>query len=383
MAKDYYEILGVEKGSQKEAIKKAYRQLAMKYHPDRNPGDKAAESKFKEAAEAYGVLSDDDKRQRYDRFGHAGVNGFGGGGGGGPQGFHDISDIFSAFGDVFGDIFGGGVGGFGGGPGSARQSRGGARSRARRGSDLRYYLEIELKDVLQGTQKEIEFNTEESCKTCEGSGAKPGTKPENCKTCGGSGQVVRQQGFFTMATTCHTCRGEGQTIKEVCTKCRGGGRTAIKRKLSINVPAGVDSGTQLRLSAEGESGYFGGGAGDLYVEIRVLDDDKFERDGQTLHSELKISYLQALLGAEIEVETLSGKKTLEVESGSHDGTLIKLRHEGLPSVRSSTRGDLVYHVKVNIPKKLSKKEEELLREIATEKGEEVLGPAGFFSRKKS
>lgn len=378
--RDYYEILGVQKGADKEVIKKAYRQLAMKFHPDRNPGDKAAEDKFKEAAEAYDVLSNDDKRARYDRFGHAGVNGMGGfGGGHGAQGFHDINDIFSAFGDVFSDFFGG-AGGMGG-PGTHGQ-RGRSRTRARRGSDLRYHLEIDLKDVLTGTQKEVQFDTEESCKTCDGVGAAKGSKATSCLTCGGSGQVVRQQGFFTMATTCHTCRGEGQVIKDPCTKCHGKGRTATKRKLSINVPPGVDTGSQLRLSGEGEAGYFGGGPGDLYVELHVNEDDRFERDGQTLHSELEISYLQALLGAKIEAPTLSDDKEVEVEPGSHDGTQIRVRHEGLPSIRNAQRGDLVYHVKVIYPKKLSKKEEELLREIADEKGEKVLEPSGLFGRRK-
>ena len=371
MARDYYEILGVERSADKEAIKKAYRQMAMKYHPDRNPGDKSAETKFKEAAEAYSVLSDDSKKSRYDQFGHAGVNGFGGGGAGGA-GFHDINDIFSAFGDVFSDFFGGvGAG-----------QRGRSRSRSRRGSDLRYFLEVDLKDILSGTQTEIQFDTEESCKTCSGSGAKAGTSPETCGTCRGSGQVVRQQGFFTMASTCPSCRGEGQSIKDPCAKCRGAGRTQVKRKLSINVPAGVDNGTQLRLSGEGESGYFGGGPGDLYVEIRVRDHKQFERDGQTLHSELSISYLQAALGAEVEAETLSGHKKVEIEPGSQNGDQIRVKGEGLPTVRSGNRGDLVYHLKVVVPKKLHKKEEDLLRQIAKEKNESVLGSAGLFGRKK-
>jgi molecular chaperone DnaJ len=379
--RDYYEILGVQKGADKDAIKKAYRQLAMKYHPDRNPGDKEAEDKFKEAAEAYDVLSNDDKRARYDRFGHAGVNGMGGFGGGGPggQGFHDINDIFSAFGDVFSDFFGGAGGGFGG-PGTHQRGR--SRSRARRGSDLRYHLQIELKDVLAGTQKEIQFETEEGCKTCEGSGAAKGSKATSCLTCGGSGQVVRQQGFFTMATTCHACRGEGQVIKDPCTKCHGKGRTAVKRKLSISVPAGVDTGSQLRLTGEGEAGYLGGGSGDLYIEIHVKDHDQFEREGQTLHSELPISYLQALLGAKINVDTLSGENEIEIEPGSHEGTQVRVKGEGLPSIRNSQRGDLIYHLKVVYPKKLSKKEEELLREIAEEKGEKVLEPGGLFGRRK-
>jgi molecular chaperone DnaJ len=375
MARDYYEILGVQKGADKDLIKKAYRQMAMKYHPDRNPGDKEAENKFKEAAEAYDVLSDETKRQRYDRFGHAGVNGFGAGPG--AHGFNDINDIFSAFGDVFSDLFGAGGGGFGPQPRGAR-----GRTRARRGSDLRYVLDIELKDVLSAQQREIKFDSEVQCKTCEGSGAKTGTKPESCRTCGGSGQVVRQQGFFTMATTCHTCRGEGQTIKDPCQKCRGSGRVSQERKLSINVPAGVDTGTQLRLSGEGEAGFFGGPAGDLYVEVRVADDKHFARDGQMLHAELEISYLQALLGAEIEVDTLSGEKNAEIHPGTSDGDEVKLKGEGLPSLRSAHRGDLIYHVKVQFPKKLTKKEEELLREIAKEKDEDVLSPSGLFGRKK-
>lgn len=373
--RDYYEILGVARGADKDSLKKAYRQLAMKFHPDRNPGDKAAEEKFKEAAEAYDVLSNDDKRARYDRFGHAGVSGFGGGGPGGA-GFHDINDIFSAFGDVFSDFFGGAAG-----PGQ-RGQQGRSRSRGRRGSDLRYHLEIELKDVLTGIQKEVQFDTEESCKTCDGMGAARGSKPVSCLTCGGSGQVVRQQGFFAMATTCHTCRGEGQTIKDPCTKCHGKGRTAVRRKLSINVPAGVDTGSQLRLSGEGEVGYFGGGPGDLYVEIQVNSVNGFEREGQTLHAELQVSYLQALLGAKIKTTTLSGNKEVEIEPGSYDGAEVRLKGEGLPSIRSSHRGELIYHIKVTYPKKLHKKEEELLRAIAEEKGENVLEPSGLFGRRK-
>ncbi len=371
--RDYYEVLGVSRTADKDAIKKAYRQLAMKYHPDRNPGDKAAEDKFKEAAEAYDVLSHDEKRSQYDRFGHAGMNGFGGFGGG-PQGFHDINDIFSAFGDIFSDLFGPGMGGMG--------QRGRSRSRARRGSDLRYRLEVELKDVISGTQREIQFETDDACKTCSGSGAKPGTSPTTCLTCGGSGQVVRQQGFFAMSTTCPTCRGEGVMIKEMCPDCRGRGRKPVHRKLSIQVPAGVETGTQLRLSGEGEAGYQGGPSGDLYVQLLVKDDPRFERDGQTLHGEIHISYLQALLGTEVEVETITGRTKLEVRPGSHDGSEVRLHSEGVPAIRGGRRGDLVYHLKVEFPKKLTKKEEELLREIASETGVEVMAPAGFFGRRK-
>ncbi len=376
--RDYYEVLGVSKSADKDAIKKAYRQLAMKYHPDRNPGDKAAEDKFKEAAEAYDVLSHEEKRARYDRFGHAGVNGgFGGfGGGAGPQGFHDINDIFSAFGDIFSDLFGPNMGG----PG---RSTGRGRTRARRGADLRYRLEVDLKDVIAGAQREIQFETDEACKTCSGSGAKPGTSATTCLTCGGNGQVIRQQGFFTMATTCPTCRGEGVMVKDPCPDCKGRGRNPVKRKLSIQVPPGVETGTQLRLTGEGEAGMHGGPAGDLYVELSVKDDNRFERDGQTLHGEVTISYLQALLGSEVEVDTVTGRAKIAVHPGSHDGTEVHLQGEGVPSLRSGRRGDLVYHLKVEFPKKLTKKEDELLREIAREKGVEVLEPTGFFGRRKN
>ena len=372
--RDYYEVLGVSRTADKDLIKKAYRQLAMKYHPDRNPGDKQAEDKFKEAAEAYDVLSHDEKRARYDRFGHAGVNGGFGGAGGGPQGFHDINDIFSAFGDIFSDFFGPGMGG----PGT----RGRGRSRARRGSDLRYRLEVDLKDVISGAQKEIQFDTDEACKTCSGSGAKPGTSPITCLTCGGSGQVVRQQGFFTMATTCPACRGEGVTIKEPCSDCKGRGRKPVKRKLSIQVPPGIETGTQLRLTGEGEAGLAGGPTGDLYVELLVKDDRRFERDGQTLHAEISVSYLQALLGGEIEVDTVTGQSKLTVQPGSHDGTEVHVHGEGVPALRGGRRGDLIYHLRVEFPKKLTKKEEELLREIAKDKGVEVLETSGFFGRRK-
>jgi molecular chaperone DnaJ len=373
MARDYYEILGVQKNADASTIKKAYRQLAMKFHPDRNPGDKASEDKFKEAAEAYDVLSDETKRRKYDQFGHAA---FGQGGFGGGQGFHDMNDIFSAFGDIFGDIFGGQ-----GGPGQQRGGR--SRSRVQRGSDLRYLLDIELADVLTGTKKEIQFETEESCKTCEGSGAKAGSKPETCYTCKGQGQVVRQQGFFAMATTCGTCRGTGQTIKDPCNTCKGRGRTEVKKKLSISVPAGVDTGTQLRLTGEGEAGTFGGPPGDLYVQINVRADKRFEREGQAIHSVLNLSYLKALLGAKVMVEGLDGEVEVEVEPGVKAGDTIKVREKGLPSLKQQRRGDFVLHVEVDMPKKLTRREEELLREIAKEKGEEVLPAAGFFGRRKN
>lgn len=360
--------MGVSKDANADAIKKAYRQLAMQFHPDKNPGNKEAEEKFKEAAEAYEVLSDSEKRAKYDRFGHQAFNqgGFGGG-----HHFHDASDIFEAFGDIFGDLFGGQQQG---------RRRGGQQNRPRRGSDLRYFLEVKLDDVISGVQTPIEFECEESCATCSGSGAAKGTHPEACPTCHGSGQVVRSQGFFQMATTCPQCRGQGQIIKKPCADCHGHGRVMKKRKLMVNVPAGVNNGTQLRLSGEGEAGDKGGPPGDLYVEIRVKKHPKFDRDEEDLLGSLSITYLQALLGAEVEVETLRGKKLLKVPAGASPGEVLKLAGEGLPTIRGTKVGDLLLKLDVKFPKKLSKQEEKLLREIAKDKGEKVSGEkAGFFS----
>lgn len=366
MQADYYEVLGVDRNADKSTIKKAYRKLAMKYHPDQNPGNKEAEDKFKEAAEAYEVLSNEEKRARYDRFGHAGVSG-----GSGGAGFHDVSDIFGAFGDIFGDFFGGG----------ARQ---GARrsNRPRRGADLRYYLDVDLEEVLSGVEKEIDFECEDECVTCTGTGAKKGIQPETCQTCGGTGQVVRQQGFFQMATPCHECRGQGQVIKDPCEDCSGRGRNLVHRKLNIKVPPGVNSGTQLRLSSEGEGGYQGGGRGDLFVEIRVKEHPHFSRQNQHLIAREKVSYLQALLGAEVEVRTLDGSAQVEVPRGSKTGDILKVAERGIPSLRGGRRGDLLLEIEIEIPKKLTKKEEDLLREIAADKGENVLESKGFFGRRK-
>ncbi|MGE4133156.1 MAG: molecular chaperone DnaJ [Bdellovibrionales bacterium] len=357
MSRDFYEVLGVGREADADTIKKAYRKLAMQFHPDKNPGNKEAEEKFKEAARAYEVLSHPEKRERYDRFGHQGVDGMPGMGG--PH-FQDVSDIFSAFGDIFGDLFGGAAG------------RGGrSRQGPRRGADLRYVMEIELADVLKGVERPITFESDEDCETCHGSGAEPGSQPEVCATCGGRGQVVRSQGFFQMATTCPKCRGQGVEIKNPCRKCHGAGRTPTKRKILVTVPAGVDNGTQLRLSGEGESGGQGGHPGDLYVELRVKPDPRFEREGPHLIGELEVSYLQALLGSSVEVETLRGRRTVEIPKGCQFGEQIKLAGEGLPSLRGSRVGDLVYVVKVAIPKKLSKNEEKLLRQIADTKGEKL------------
>ena len=368
MKRDFYEVLAVARDADGDTIKKAYRKLAMKFHPDQNPGDRQAEESFKECARAYEVLSDKDKRARYDRFGHQGVDGPAGGGGGG--GFADASDIFEAFGDIFGDFFGG----------QAGRGRGGARGGARRGNDLRYIMEIELKDVIEGVQKPINFQCEDTCDVCAGSGAEKGSQAETCPTCGGRGQTVRQQGFFSMATPCAQCRGSGQVIKNPCHKCRGAGRVHVDRKLLVTVPAGVDSGTQLRMTGEGEGGAKGAPSGDLYVELRVKSHPRFERDGNTLYTEIEVSYLQALLGGELTVETLRGTKTVTIPRGCQYAQEIKIAGEGVPSLRSARSGDLICVTKVTIPKKLNKDEEKLLKQIAEIKGTQAgsAEKANFF-----
>lgn len=368
MKRDYYEILGVAREADADTIKKAYRKAAMQFHPDKNPDNKEAEDKFKEAARAYEVLSNAEMRARYDRFGHQGVDGAAGRGG--PH-FQDVGDIFEAFGDIFGDFFGQGQGAGGG-----RQKRGG--NSPGRGADLRYVMEIELKDVITGINNPIEFQCEDNCKDCQGSGAQPGTLIETCPGCGGRGQVVRSQGFFSMATTCPQCRGQGTTVKSPCKTCRGRGRNTVARKLLVKVPAGVDSGTQLRLTGEGESGVRGGPAGDLFIELRVRPDRRFERDGEELYAQLEIGYLQALLGGELEVETLRGKKTLQIPKACQYAQQVKLAGEGLPSLRGSRVGDLIYVLKIVMPKKLGKDEEKLLRQIA-ETGDAPKGKSGFFN----
>lgn len=370
--RDYYEILGVARDSEPDVIKKAYRKLAMQLHPDKNPGDKEAEEKFKEAAGAYEILSDPQKRAQYDRFGH---QAFAGGRGGGHGGFQDAEDIFSHFGDIFGDIFGGGNAGGG------RQRR--SRNEPRRGADLRYVTEITLKDVITGLEKEIEFDTEESCGECKGSGAEKGSHSETCHTCHGSGQVVRSQGFFAMASTCPTCHGQGTVIKHPCKSCKGKGRTSQHKKIRLNIPPGVDTGTRLRVATEGEGGYMGGPPGDLFVEIRVKEHSQFERRGEDLFAEISVPYVQMLLGAEVEVPTVTGKAKLDIPKGLESGDNVKLADQGLPSLRGSRRGDIYYIVNVSFPDKLHKDEEKALREIAKSLGLEVKPEsAGIFGRKK-
>lgn len=360
---DFYQILGVAKDADADTIKKAYRKLAMQYHPDKNPGDKAAEDKFKQAARAYEVLSNKEKRSRYDRFGAAGAEGFQQG-----PGYGDVNDIFSAFGDIFGDFFGG------------TQTRSRARNRPQRGSDLRYVLEVDFLEVMNGAQREIQFEVEEPCKTCSGSGAEAGTKPEKCGHCGGAGQVVRQQGFFSISTPCPVCGGDGQVIRKPCKDCKGRGIKQVLRRLMVNIPNGVDSGNQLRLSGEGEAGRLGGPSGDLYVEIRVKPNSRFQRDGKNLHGQLEASYLQAILGSKIEFETLDGKVEVEIPPGSQPGSTISLRAKGLPSLKSKERGDMLLKLTVKLPKKLGKDEEELLRQIAKSAGEPVSPSKTFFRR---
>lgn len=364
--RDYYEVLGVGRDADADTIKKAYRKLAMQFHPDKNPGNPEAEDQFKEAAAAYEVLGNAEKKARYDRFGHQAFQG------GGGAGFQNMEDIFSSFGDIFGDFFGGGAAG-----GRSRRSTG-----PRRGADLRYVAEIEMKDVLSGLEKEIEFETEESCKNCSGSGADKNSKVETCGTCGGSGQVVARQGFFTMATPCPQCRGEGQTIKNPCKPCHGSGRVESKRKIRVSIPPGVDTGTRLRVTGEGEGGLRGGPPGDLYVEVRVEDHEVYERDGDHLAAQLSVDYIKMILGGEIDIETLSGKHKLKIPTGSQPGDSLKLSGQGLPNLRSSRRGDIYFELQPSFPRKLSSEEEKLLKQIQQLKGSDSSGGLGSFFKRK-
>lgn len=344
MAKrDYYEVLGVDRGVDQDALKTAYRRLAMKYHPDRNPDDKEAEGRFKEAKEAYDVLSDARKRAAYDQFGHAGVETQAGAGGfGAGGGFRDIFD------EVFGDIFGG---------------HGGGRERAYRGADLRYQLELSLEQAVFGTEASIDVPSLVECETCGGSGAKPGSSPSVCETCDGAGQVRMQQGFFSIQQTCPQCRGNGKVIKDPCRVCAGQGRRHQQKTLSVKVPAGVDTGDRIRLSGEGEAGQRGGPPGDLYVEIHVRDHSIFTRDGVNLFCEVPIGFTTAALGGELEVPTLNGRVTLKIPPETQTGKLFRLRNKGVKSVRGGATGDLLCRVVTETPVNLNSKQKALLREI--------------------
>ena len=346
MAKrDYYEVLGVSKSINEADLKKAYRRLAMKYHPDRNPDDKEAEAKFKEAKEAYTILSDSEKRAAYDQFGHAAFEG-GMGGGGGAGGFGGgFSDIF---GDVFGDIFGGGAG----------------RQRQRRGSDLRYNLDLSLEDAVRGTEVNITVPRMSSCKTCAGSGAKPGSTPTTCATCHGQGQVRIQQGFFSMQQTCPKCHGNGTTISDPCGDCHGQGRVKESKKLSVKIPAGVDEGDQIRLSGEGESAGGGGVNGDLYVSVSLKPHAIFKREGVDLHCTVPISYASLVLGGELEVPTLGGRAKLKIPAGTQSGKQFILRGKGVKNVRNAGFvGDLYCEVQVETPVNLTKEQKDILAKL--------------------
>ncbi len=346
--RDYYEALGVEKSASADEIKKAYKKLALKYHPDRNPGDAEATEKFKEAASAYDVLSDTDKRARYDRFGHAGVNQ----GGGGPQ-FQDVGDIFSQFGDLF-EAFG--MGGGGGG----RKSRGGVQ----RGSDLKTSVTVDLVQAARGLEKEIDVPRKKSCVKCSGSGSEPGHKPERCDYCGGQGQVIQSQGFFRMQTTCPACRGQGTIVRHKCNTCYGSGREDEKVSLNVKIPGGIDNGMQLCLRGEGEAGPNGGPRGDLYVDVHVRPHSVFKREGVHLLCEVPISYTQAALGSKIEIPLLEGKTDVELPPGTQPGEVIRLRGKGMPDPRGGRTGDLHIEVQLVVPKKLVPEHEAILRKLA-------------------
>ncbi len=344
--RDYYEILGVARDASDTEVKKAYRRVAMKFHPDRNPGDKTAEDKFKEANEAYEVLSDNQKRGAYDQFGHAAVDGSAGGGAGGfGAGGANFSDIF---GDVFGDIFGGGG-----------RSRGGPQ----RGSDLRYTLEIDLEEAVKGTTAKIRVPTLTTCGECTGSGAKKGSTPVTCTTCAGAGQVRMQQGFFSVQQTCPNCRGKGKMIADPCGKCYGRGVVEETKTLSVKVPPGVDTGDRIRLAGEGEAGPSGGPAGDLYVQVSVREHPIFERDGKHLYCEVPISFADAALGGELEVPTLEGRVKLKIPQETQTGKLFRLRGKGVSPVRGGGPGDLLCRVVVETPVNLTKRQRELLKEL--------------------
>src|SRR5688572_28182449 len=344
--RDYYEVLGVNRDASEEDIKKAYRKLAMKHHPDRNPDSKDAEERFKEAKEAYEILCEPEKRRAYDAYGHAGVNPQMGMGGEGGPGFGGFAE---AFGDIFSDIFGGG------------QGRG--RSTVFRGAELRYNLEVSLEQAARGTETKIRIPTMEACETCHGSGAKTGTQPKTCETCHGQGTVRLSQGFFSIQQTCPTCHGSGKMISDPCVTCRGAGRIKKHKTLSVKIPAGVDEGDRIRLSGEGESGVNGGPPGDLYVVIHLTEHSVFQREGDDLHCEMPISFSQAALGGEIETPPLDGSAKIKIPPETQSGQVFRLRGKGIKGVRSTYPGDLMCQVVVETPVRLTDRQKDLLREL--------------------
>ncbi|MFN3303580.1 MAG: molecular chaperone DnaJ [Roseateles sp.] len=366
--RDYYEVLGVAKNATEEDIKKAYRKLAMKYHPDRNQGDgaKAAEEKFKEAKEAYEMLTDAQKRAAYDQYGHAGVDpNMGGGGFRGGAGAEGFGGFAEAFGDIFGDIFGGQAGG-----------RRGGGQQVYRGSDLSYAMEITLEEAARGKETQIRIPSWENCETCGGSGAKPGTSAKTCGSCGGSGTVHMRQGFFSIQQTCPHCHGTGKIIPEPCTACSGQGKVKKQKTLEVKIPAGINEGMRIRSAGNGEPGVNGGPAGDLYIEIRIKQHDIFERDGDDLHCTMPVSLITAALGGTIEVPTLGGKAEIELPEGTQHGKTFRLRGKGIKGVRSSYPGDLYCHIAVETPVKLTEHQKKLLKELdeSLKKGGEKHSP---------
>jgi len=347
--RDYYTVLGLNRDATEEDLKKSYRKLAMKHHPDRNPDDKDSEAKFKEAKEAYEVLSDPRKRAAYDQFGHAGVDPSAGMGGGraGPEGFGGFAD---AFGDIFGEIFG-------------QQGRGGRGNGVYRGADLRYNLELSLEDAARGAEVKIRIPAMEECETCHGKGAKPGTEPKQCPTCHGRGEVRVSQGFFSIQQTCPTCHGTGKVIPEPCTACHGAGRVKKHKTLSVKIPPGVDQDDRIRLTGEGEAGLNGGPPGDLYVVVNLKPHQVFQREGADLHCEMPISFATAALGGELEIPTLDGHATIKIPAETQTGQTFRLRNKGIRPVRGSVHGDLYCHVAVETPVKLTSRQKELLREF--------------------
>lgn len=362
--KDYYEVLGVSRDASEEEIKKAYRRLALKYHPDRNPGDRTAEERFKEASEAYQVLSDPERRSRYDRFGHAAFDQ-----GGGFGGFDFSSSFEDIFSDLFGDFFG--------------TRRSGQRRRGQRGDDLRYDLEVSFDEAAFGTEKKIKVPRTVTCDTCQGSRTAPGTRAEVCSACRGSGQVRFQQGFFSIAKTCGQCNGAGTIISSPCSACRGHGYVRRTRTINVRIPPGVDTGSRLKLRGEGETGINGGPPGDLYVVINVRPHPFFSREGNDVVCETPISFTQAALGAEIEVPTLDGKVKVTIKPGTQSGAVLRLKGKGVPDVRGYGRGDHLLKIVVETPRKLTPRQRELLEEFARIGGEEV-SPASksFFDKMK-
>jgi molecular chaperone DnaJ len=364
MPRDYYEILSVGRNAENGEIKKAYRKLAMKYHPDRNPGDKEAEASFKECTEAYEVLSDVQKRKIYDTYGHDGLKNSGYSGPG------NFEDVFSSFGDIFGDIFG-----FGG------------RSQTRRGgpipgNDLRYDLPISFMEAIHGVAKEIKITKKDTCWTCEGTGSRPGYSRQSCPTCGGRGQVIRSQGFFQVSSTCPQCNGEGEIVTEPCADCDGRGLVDKTKTVSLKIPAGVDTGAKMRLASEGEGGRRGGPAGDLYVVLYVEEHEFFKREGDVIYCKLPVSMVKAALGAEVEVPTVHGKKMISIPEGSQSGDIFTLEKEGVPSLRGRGRGRMIVELQVMTPTKLCKEQKEMLREfdsLCSKHGQNSENE-GFFSR---